>query len=140
MCPYPAPGSIVWHRRILFRTGIALSAGKINRAIILAAGRGSRMKDLTDAAPKCLIQVRGRTLLDRQLDSLRAAGIDEIAIVTGYKRELLAGRADREFHNPTWERTNMVASLACADEWLREHVCVVSYSDIFFEARAVRSL
>ena len=98
------------------------------------------MKDLTDEGPKCLIQVRGRALLDRQLDSLRAAGIDEIAIVTGYKRERLTGRTDREFHNPAWERTNMVSSLACADEWLRENACVVSYSDIFFDAQAVRSL
>ena len=59
------------------------------KAIILAAGRGSRMKELTEEIPKCLLEVEDKALLDRQIESLRGAGIDEIAIVTGYKRELL---------------------------------------------------
>ena len=60
------------------------------KAIILAAGRGSRMKLLTDETPKCLIKLRGKSLLDWQLSALRAAGITDIAIVTGYRRDLLA--------------------------------------------------
>ena len=59
------------------------------KAIILAAGRGSRMKNLTDEKPKCLAKLRGKPLLEWQLTSLREAGIEDIAIVTGYKRELL---------------------------------------------------
>lgn len=110
------------------------------KAIILAAGRGSRMKDLTEARPKCLVELRGKTLLDRQLEALRAAGISEIAIVTGYKRELLADRGLVEFHNARWAETNMVSSLACAREWLEATPCIVSYSDIFYGAAAVRSL
>ena len=110
------------------------------KAIILAAGRGSRMQSLTDDKPKCLVELRGRTLLDRQLDALHGAGIDEIAIVTGYKREQLGGRGLREFHNPRWAETNMVSSLACAEEWLNAGPCIVSYSDIFYEASAVRAL
>lgn len=109
-------------------------------AIILAAGRGSRMKNLTEERPKCLVELRGKTLLDWQLTALRAAGISEIAIVTGYKRELLADRGLVEFHNPRWAETNMVSSLACAEEWLRAGQCIVSYSDIFYGAAAVRSL
>lgn len=109
-------------------------------AIILAAGRGSRMKNLTEERPKCLVELRGKTLLDWQLTALRAAGISEIAIVTGYKRELLADRGLMEFHNPRWAETNMVSSLACAEEWLRAGQCIVSYSDIFYGAAAVRSL
>ena len=110
------------------------------KAIILAAGRGSRMKNLTDDRPKCLVELRGKALLDWQLDALRAAGITEIAIVTGYKRELLANRELVEFHNPRWAETNMVSSLACAQEWLKEEACIVSYSDIFYEPSAVESL
>ena len=110
------------------------------KAIILAAGRGSRMKNLTDDIPKCLIQLRGKALLDWQLTTLRQAGIDDIAIVTGYKRELLQGRELTEFHNPRWMQTNMVASLACAQGWLEAEPCIVSYSDIFYEVDAVTAL
>jgi len=110
------------------------------KAIILAAGRGSRMKNLTDECPKCLVELRCKPLLDWQLKALREAGITEIAIVTGYKRELLSGRGLKEFHNPRWAETNMVSSLACAAEWLETEPCVVSYSDIFYDSSAVTAL
>jgi len=110
------------------------------KAIILAAGRGSRMKKLTDERPKCLVEVKGKTLLDWQLVALREAGINQIAIVTGYKRELLAGRGLKEFYNARWAETNMVSSLAYAQEWLQAEPCIVSYSDIFYSAQAIKSL
>ena len=110
------------------------------KAIILAAGRGSRMKDLTDERPKCLVELRGKALLNWQLEALRAAGITDIAIVTGYKRELLANRGLVEFHNARWAKTNMVSSLACAQDWLQAEPCIVSYSDIFYSPVAVQSL
>lgn len=110
------------------------------KAIILAAGRGSRMKNLTEERPKCLVELRGKALLDWQLEALRAAGVTEIAIVTGYKRELLANRGLVEFHNSRWAETNMVSSLACAQDWLQAEPCIVSYSDIFYSPVAVKSL
>lgn len=110
------------------------------KAIILAAGRGSRMKNLTDDRPKCLVELRGKALLDWQLAALREAGIEQAAIVTGYRRELFADRGLTEFHNPRWAETNMVSSLACAQKWLQAETCIVSYSDIFYSAQAVRSL
>lgn len=110
------------------------------KAIILAAGRGSRMKNLTDDRPKCLVEFHGKPLLDWQLAALKKAGIQDIAIVTGYKRELLASRGLVEFFNARWEDTNMVSSLACADEWLEQEPCIVSYSDIYYGADAVKCL
>lgn len=110
------------------------------RAIILAAGRGSRMKDLTDERPKCLVELRGKPLLEWQLEALRGAGISEIAIVTGYKREMLANRGLIEFHNERWADTQMLTSLACASEWLISDTCIVTYSDIFYSSNAVTSL
>lgn len=110
------------------------------KAIILAAGRGSRMKNLTDDRPKCLVEVRGKALLDWQLTALRDAGIDQIAVVTGYKRELLINRGLVEFHNLRWADTNMVSSLECAQAWLQNEPCIVTYSDIFFERSGVESL
>lgn len=110
------------------------------KAIILAAGRGSRMKGLTDERPKCLVELRGKPLLDWQIGALQEAGIADVAIVTGYRSKLLADRGFFEFHNPRWAETNMVASLTYAGEWLKNEPCVVSYSDIFYDASAVKAL
>ena len=110
------------------------------KAIILAAGRGIRMKDLTEEYPKCLVDLRGKPLLEWQLLALREAGIQEVAIVTGYKSELLSRYGLIEFHNPRWGKTNMVSSLACAEKWLLAGPCIVSYSDIFYEAATVKLL
>lgn len=98
------------------------------------------MRNLTDDRPKCLIELNGRSLLEWQLDAIRRAGISKIAIVTGYKREMLANSELTEFHNSRWAETNMVSSLACAEGWLREKSCIVSYSDIFYDSQAVRLL
>jgi choline kinase len=110
------------------------------KAIILAAGRGSRMKNMTDDRPKCLVQLHGKTLIDYQITALYEAGIDEIGVVTGYKRELLANLGLTEFYNPRWAETNMVLSLVCAKKWLQQESCIVSYSDIFYSTKAVKSL
>ena len=59
------------------------------RAIILAAGRGSRMQHLTNDKPKCLLEVNGKRLLEHQFEAITKAGIRSIAIVTGYKQELI---------------------------------------------------
>jgi len=109
------------------------------RAIILAAGRGSRMGDLTSQQPKCRTAFRGKSLIEWQLGALREAGIEEIAIVRGY----LAHTFDfdvRYFDNPRWQHTNMVMSLMQASSWLQEGPCIVSYSDIVYSADAVERL
>lgn len=110
------------------------------KALILAAGRGSRMKGLTDDRPKCLVKLHGKTLLERQLKAIRNAGITEVGIVTGYKCEMLGDFGLKQFHNPRWNETNMVSSLTCASEWLELEPCIVSYSDIFYSSEAVTSL
>jgi choline kinase len=98
------------------------------------------MKDLTQDRPKCLIELHGKSLLDRQIKALQEAGITDIGIVTGYKRELLADRGLIEFHNPRWQQTNMVSSLETAKVWLESDTCIISYSDIFYDSSAVISL
>jgi choline kinase len=110
------------------------------KALILAAGRGSRMKHMTEARPKCLVELRGRSLLEHQLEALHGAGIHDIGIVTGYRRDMLAHQVPAEFHNSRWAETNMVSSLACAHAWLSQEPCIVSYSDIFYESEAVSLL
>lgn len=110
------------------------------KAIILAAGRGSRMGHITEKKPKCLVEFRGLSLLERQLNALHSAGITEIGVVTGYKPEMLSERGLSTFHNLRWNETNMVSSLACAAQWLQEAPTIISYSDIFYDTAAVALL
>lgn len=110
------------------------------KAIILAAGRGSRMEDMTDDKPKCMVRLNGRPLIEWQIDALKKGGVEEIGIVTGYKNEIIQPYAGTEFHNADWATTNMVSSLACAEEWLSAGPCVISYSDIFYAPQAVEIL
>ena len=110
------------------------------KGIILAAGRGNRMGKMTNEKPKCLIEINGKCLIDHQLNAFKNVGINNIALVTGYKRELLSKYGNKEFHNPKWETTNMVSSLLCADEWLISEPCIVSYSDIYYNDEALKLL
>lgn len=110
------------------------------RAIILAAGRGSRMRSMTESRPKCLVPLGGHTLLSLQLSALKAGGIDSIGIVSGYRGEMLSTFGLHRFHNARWEQTNMVMSLAEAAPWLRTEPCIISYADIFYPPQTIRDL
>jgi L-glutamine-phosphate cytidylyltransferase len=110
------------------------------KAIILAAGRGSRLKEHTDAKPKCLVPILQKPLVTLQIKALRSAGVDVISIVRGYRKELLSFPEIAVFDNPRWSETNMVMSLACADAWLTKESCIVSYSDIVYLPDHVRTL
>lgn len=109
------------------------------RAIILAAGRGSRMGVLTDDQPKCRTELHGKSLIEWQLSSLQGAGIADISLVRGY----LAETFDFPLHyfdNQRWSETNMVESLVAASPWLEKYPCIISYSDIVFSKETVSQL
>tara|TARA_B110000483_G_scaffold243618_1_gene334561 strand:+ start:3395 stop:4171 length:777 start_codon:yes stop_codon:yes gene_type:complete len=107
------------------------------KAIILAAGRGSRMEDLTEVKPKCLSIILGRSLLDWQLQAIRQASIQDIVVVRGYKGDLIQGNF-KTLENPDWSTTNMVSTLVCADSYLQQEECLVSYSDIVVKPSHIR--
>ena len=109
------------------------------KGIILAAGRGSRLAPLTENQPKCFTKLRGKPLIEWQLHALRAAGIQDIAVVTGYQSHCF--RYDLTyFFNDQWSESNMVTSLVSASSWLENETCIVSYSDIVYSTGVVRSL
>ncbi|MCL2250038.1 MAG: phosphocholine cytidylyltransferase family protein [Oscillospiraceae bacterium] len=112
------------------------------KAIILAAGRGSRMGSATANMPKCMMTLNGRTLLMHCVDSIKQAGfaLSDIGIVTGYKAEEIKVDGVQFFHNENWESTNMFVSLTMAEEWLKNEPCIVSYSDIVFSPEVVKLL
>lgn len=110
------------------------------RALILAAGRGTRLNHLTRERPKTLVTMEGKTLLAWQVASLRAAGVSDIAVVRGYRGEMIDIPGLAYMENVDWARTNMVHSLRCADEWLDTSDCIVSYGDIVYHPGLVSTL
>jgi choline kinase len=110
------------------------------RAVILAAGRGSRMGHLGDDRPKCLVELDGKPLIERQVAALRLGGVDEIGVVRGYRAEMIDLPGLSYFANERWAETNMVRSLATAAPWLSSGPVIVSYADIFYRSDLVRGL
>ena len=110
------------------------------KAVILAAGRGSRMGGLTEDSPKCLVPVAGQSLLAWQIAALRTAGIDQVVLVRGYAKERLALPSVRTRDNPRWQHTNMVGTLLCAAANLQRDDTIVAYADIVYHADIVAML
>ncbi len=116
------------------------------RAIMLVAGRGSRLRSLTDSRPKCLVPFRGRPLLELTTERLQAGGVSRFTFVGGYRSDAIEAFIDAHgldaelVVNRAWDSTNMVQSLFCAAERLAAEPCIVSYGDIFFESGIVRDL
>ena len=112
------------------------------RAIILAAGAGTRLRPLTEGRPKCLVPLAGRTLIDRQLEALASAGVRDLVVVTGFESEKvrihLGGRA-RCVVNEDWETTNSLESLHRVRRHLEGDTLLLN-CDIVFEKQAVDRL
>ncbi|WP_343897495.1 phosphocholine cytidylyltransferase family protein [Craurococcus roseus] len=91
------------------------AARNATEAVILAAGRGSRLKQFTEAKPKCFAEVGGAPLIEHQLRALEMAGIERVSVVTGYRhddvRRAVRGRA-RVIRNEDWSDTNSLYSLS----------------------------
>jgi len=123
------------------------------KAVILAAGQGTRIRSVHGEHPKCLIEVDNTTILDHQLDSLSLAGISDVAIVVGYEKEQIINHIMNRkasnllgihfIENPAFAITNNIYSLWLALEWLRGDSFIVLNADVIFDAEildiAVRS-
>lgn len=111
----------------------------MSKVIIIAAGLGSRMKGYTETRPKCLLEFGDRTLLQRQIEAYNEAGISDISLVRGYKKECIDYEGITYYDNDDYESNNILNSLFYAEEAISGPV-VISYSDILFESSVVKRL
>lgn len=113
------------------------------KAIILAAGQGSRLAPLTLDKPKCLVEFGGKPLLEWQIDALSKSGINQIEIVLGYKAnrviEKYASFFSKIHINHDFQTSNMLSSLFIALKDMNDDV-VISYSDIIYSQTWIKKL
>ncbi len=111
------------------------------RAIIIGAGRGSRLMPTTENAPKCFAEIQGKRILDWTVEALKGGGCTEICFVGGYRIEAVK-REYPDFifrENKGWPNNNILVSLMYAED-LMDQPFVISYSDILFTGKVVRQL
>jgi len=113
----------------------------MTRALILAAGQGTRLCPLTDDKPKCLVLLLGKSLLERQTHTLRKAGIDNIQVATGYRSDQIERLGFSISTNPYFAETNMVESLFCCLAFIREEGdLIIAYGDIVYQSNNLQAL
>ena len=119
--------------------------GKVKTAVILAAGIGSRLQDITnDMLPKGLLQVNGKSLIERSVEKLRSLGIEKIYIVTGHLHEFYDEFAkDKKYietrRNRKYKATGSMTSLSILEDELKEDFLLLE-SDLIYEVYSLISV
>lgn len=117
------------------------------KAIILAAGMGTRLRPLTDVTPKCLVPVDGKPMLEYQLEGLARAGLQECVLVVGYRASQITdrigyyhrGMAIAYVENRLFQETNNLYSLWLARDHLDDDIVLIE-GDLLFEDDLIRQL
>ncbi len=109
------------------------------KAIILAAGSGTRLKKYTENLPKGMLSFMDKTIIERQIGVYRACGIDNIIIVRGFAAEKIHYPNVKYYTNEKYAVTNMVESLMVARSEFDDDI-IVSYSDVLFEEDMLKNM
>ncbi len=119
------------------------------KAIMLAAGRGTRLSNHDDGVlPKALLRFGGKTLLARHIEILRALGIDELVLVVGYRADDVAAEIDaigaggfvRALHNPDFHHGNILSLLTARDDLSAGATVLIMDADVLYGAALLRRL
>ncbi len=114
------------------------------KAIILAAGQGTRLRPLTNDRPKCMVKFKNKPIIDYIVETMHSSKILNIKIVTGYKHDVLEKHLSKYenisfYHNKDFQNTNMLHSLWYAKSEFDDDV-VISYSDIIYSKDILQKL
>ena len=110
---------------------------KKTKALIIAAGLGSRLKKHTQNLPKCMLDFGGKTLLQRQLEAYKDSGIEDISLIRGYKKEKIKYKGIKYFENTDFRNNNILNSIFYAEKVINGNI-IISYSDILFDSSVVQ--
>ncbi len=113
--------------------------GRKIKAIIVAAGHDKRLEPFNEDLPKCMLEVKGKTILERQIENIRECGINDIIIIKGYRQELINIPNVKYYINNDFENTGIVTSLFFAREEMNTDF-IFLYSDIIFDKRLLEKL
>jgi L-glutamine-phosphate cytidylyltransferase len=102
------------------------------KAIILAAGQGTRLKKYTENLPKGMLEFLGKTIIKRQIEMLNKVGIDDVIVVKGFASDKIKYSGVKYYTNEDYSTTNMIESLLAAKEEFNDDF-IVCYSDILFD-------
>src|SRR4051794_31001823 len=105
------------------------------RAVLLAAGRGTRLGVVGEETPKCLLRINGRAILDCQLEALAGAGIEDVTVVAGFMADAVLSHVAnrcRVVVNERYATTDSIASLALAAPCLRGHGFLLQNGDTLY--------
>lgn len=109
------------------------------KAIIIAAGMGSRLEHHTVERPKCMVEVRGRSILSYQLESLAANGVTELHVVRGYLADRLVVPGATYYENTNFRQNNILHSLFHAEAAM-DGAFISTYSDIVYRPEVVKAV
>jgi len=109
------------------------------KAIIIAAGKGTRIERLNSDLPKCMLEVGAKTILERQVHALNSNGITDISVIKGYRKEKIGYPGLKFYINDEYESNNILNSLFYAEDEMNDDV-IISYSDILYGNEIVRRL
>jgi len=109
------------------------------KAIILAAGAGTRLGKYTENLPKCMLNFDGKTLLERQIETLKSCGINDIIVVKGFMPDKIQIPDVKYYINEDYENTNMVETLFKVESEMNDEI-LVCYSDILYNTDVVKKI
>ena len=109
------------------------------KALVVAAGLGSRLKNHTENLPKCMLDFGGKTLLERQIQAYKDCGIENITVIRGYKKNKINYKKLNYVDNTDFENNNILNSIFYGEEVINGNI-VIAYSDILFESSVVKRL
>ena len=114
----------------------------MTKALILAAGQGTRLRPITNDRPKCLVPLAGVTLLERQVATLKSCGVKDIHIATGYRADQIKAMGFETSFNARFEKTNMVESLFSAVDFIKNcnEDLILAYGDIVYNEENLKLL
>ena len=116
------------------------------KAVILAAGLGTRLRPITNEVPKCMVPVNGIRIIDKQIDNLLSNGVDEIYVVDGYKAEVLAEHLKANLpqvhivSNPRYAETNNMYSLYLTSKYVKGEEFLLMNADVYYDSNIIAGM